>query len=124
MLVPSNDWPAIDPLHSQMATFRAIENGYSLLRSTSNGLSLAVDYEGRVVAATDFYTTDDQVIVAYLPAHGVPTLYAAAGDLVAWLALAALLALIAVALVRGIRLSVLAGDTTTPALPLTEPTAI
>ena len=73
MLVPSNDELGMDPVHSQMATFRAIENGYSLVRPTSNGLSLAVDYEGRVVGASDFFTTDQQVVVATLPTHGVYT---------------------------------------------------
>jgi apolipoprotein N-acyltransferase len=126
MLVPSNDWPAIDPLHSQMATFRAIENGYSLLRSTSNGLSLAVDYEGRVIAATDFYSTDNQVIVAYLPEHGVRTLYTVVGDLFAWLALAALLALAAVAIGRRSRPTALADVATTPStlMPSAQPAPI
>jgi apolipoprotein N-acyltransferase len=44
MLVPSNDWREIDPFHTQMATFRAIENGYSLVRQTSRGLAMTVDY--------------------------------------------------------------------------------
>jgi apolipoprotein N-acyltransferase len=125
MLVPSNDWPAIDPLHSQMAAFRAIENGYSLVRSTSNGLSLAVDYEGRVAAATDFYTTDDQVIVAYLPTHGVRTPYAVVGDLFAWICLAILLALLALVAIRRPRpATVFAADTAGSSLLPAQPTPI
>jgi apolipoprotein N-acyltransferase len=38
LLVPGNDWREIDPLHTQMATFRAIENGFSL-GSVSRGWS-------------------------------------------------------------------------------------
>jgi apolipoprotein N-acyltransferase len=53
MLVPSNDWPEIDPIHTQAITFRAIENGYSLVRQTSYGLAMTVDYEGNVLAAVD-----------------------------------------------------------------------
>ena len=43
LLVPSKDWFEIDPIHSQMAVFRAIENGMSLVRQTDAGLSIAVD---------------------------------------------------------------------------------
>lgn len=103
MLVPSNDELGMDPMHAQMATLRAIENGYSLVRPTSNGLSLAVDYEGRVVGAADFFTSDQQVIVATLPVHGVQTIYSAVGDLFAWLSIAGLLALIGVVIVQGKR---------------------
>jgi apolipoprotein N-acyltransferase len=103
MLVPSNDWLEIDPMHAQMATFRAIENGYPLVRPTSNGLSLAVDYEGRVVGASDFYSTDQQVVVATLPMHGVHTIYTTIGDLFAWLSIGGLLALIGVVTVQGKR---------------------
>lgn len=94
MLVPSNDWREIDPLHTQMITLRAIENGYSLVRPTSNGLAMTVDSEGRVLAASDYFATDAQVMVVYVPVHGVRTLYAAIGDLFAWLAIVGLLALI------------------------------
>ncbi|HEY7833074.1 MAG TPA: nitrilase-related carbon-nitrogen hydrolase [Ktedonobacterales bacterium] len=94
LLVPSDDWQAIDPAHSQDATFRAIENGFSLVRESSKGLSLAVDYEGHVLAASDYFTTDDQVMVAAIPMRGVHTIYAAIGDLFAWLCLLGLLAFI------------------------------
>ena len=39
---PSSDWRGIDPLHSQMAAFRAVEQGHSILRSTRFGLSAAI----------------------------------------------------------------------------------
>ena len=100
LLVPGNDWREIDPLHTQMATFRAIENGFSLVRQASNGLAMAVDYEGNVLAASDYFTTDPQVMVAYVPMQGVHTIYATIGDLFAWLSLAGLVVLIGVALAR------------------------
>jgi apolipoprotein N-acyltransferase len=100
MLVPSNDWQQIDPYHTQLITFRAIENGYSLVRPTSHGLSMTVDYEGNVLAASDYFTTDPQVMVAYVPMHGVHTIYAAIGDMFAWLSIAGLVVLIGVAFVR------------------------
>jgi apolipoprotein N-acyltransferase len=100
LLVPTGDWRAIDPYHSQMAAFEAIESGSSLVAQADLGLSVAVDYEGHVLAATDFYSTDPQVMVAYVPMQGVHTIYATIGDLFAWLSIAGLVLLIGVALAR------------------------
>lgn len=100
VLVPAHDWQALDPQHSYDATFRAIENGYSLVRVSAQGLSLTVDYEGHVLAASDYYTTDNQIMVAYVPTHGVRTIYAAIGDLFAWLCLLGLVALIGLAILQ------------------------
>jgi apolipoprotein N-acyltransferase len=100
MLVPSDDWQAIDPAHTHDATYRAIENGYSLVRQASKGLSMTVDYEGRVLSASDYFTTDKQVMVAYVPMHGVRTIYATIGDLFAWLCIIGLAALIGLAIIQ------------------------
>lgn len=100
MLAPSNDWREVDPIHSQAATLRAIENGYSLVRQASHGLSIAVDYEGRVLAASDYFSTDQQVMIADVPIHGVRTIYAEIGDLFAWLCGLALVALTALAVLQ------------------------
>ncbi len=64
------------------------------------GLSMAVDYEGNVLAASDYFTTDAQVMVAYVPMQGVHTIYATIGDLFAWLSVAGLVVLIGFALAR------------------------
>jgi hypothetical protein len=72
--VASNDWREIDPYNTQLQTFRAIEHGYSLVRQTSNGLAMAVDYEGNVLAASDYFTTDQQTMVASVPTRGVRTI--------------------------------------------------
>jgi apolipoprotein N-acyltransferase len=103
MLGPSDDWQAVDPAHTQKATFRAVENGFSLLRQASKGLSMAVDYQGRVLAASDYFTTDQQVMVAYLPVHGVRTIYARIGDLFAWLCILGLAVFAGMAILRNRR---------------------
>jgi apolipoprotein N-acyltransferase len=100
LLKPNGDWREIDPMHGQMATFLAIENGFSLVRQTSHGLAMAVDYEGNVLAASDYFTTDPQVMVAYVPTQIVCTIYATIGDLFAWLSIAGLVVLIGVAFAR------------------------
>ena len=117
MLVPSDDWQAIDPAHTHDVTFRAIENGSSLVRQTSKGLSIAVDYEGRVLSSSDYFTTDQQVMVAYVPMHGVRTIYATIGDLLAWLCIVGLLALTGLAVMQSRRHRSEAAATT----PLPEP---
>jgi apolipoprotein N-acyltransferase len=100
LLIPGGDWREIDPYHSQVAAFEAIEAGSSLVTQVDEGLSVAVDYEGHMLAATDFFTSDPQVMVAYVPMQGVHTIYATIGDLFAWLSIAGLVALIGVAIAR------------------------
>src|SRR6266700_1744131 len=100
MLIPSNDWRQIDPWHTQDITFRAIESGFSLVRQTSNGLAIAVDYEGRVLASSDYFATGDQVLIASVPIQGIQTLYALVGDLFAQFCVAGLIILLAVALIQ------------------------
>jgi len=99
MLVPSSDWLAIDPVHSQMAVFRAIENGMSVVRQPHTGLSIAVDPYGRVLSQTDFFGATDRTMVAQVPVRHVPTLYTAFGRWLEWLAPIGFLFLVAWALI-------------------------
>jgi apolipoprotein N-acyltransferase len=92
MLVPSNDWREIDPWHSHMARFRAIEQGFNMVRHTSNGFSMATDYQGRVLASMDHFVTDQRTMVAIVPTRGVPTVYSRIGDFFAWVCIAGLVA--------------------------------
>jgi apolipoprotein N-acyltransferase len=90
LLDPSNDWKAIDPWHTRMASFRAIEQGFNLVRHTSQGLSAAFDYQGRQLASMDHYVTTDRVLVAQVPTRGARTVYALLGDWFAWACLVGL----------------------------------
>jgi apolipoprotein N-acyltransferase len=90
LLDPSNDWKAIDPWHTRMASFRAIEQGFNLVRHTSQGLSAAFDYQGRQLAAMDHYATTNRVLVAQVPVRGTRTIYALLGDWFAWVCLVGL----------------------------------
>jgi apolipoprotein N-acyltransferase len=100
LLDPSNDWPAIDPWHTQMASFRAIEQGFNLVRPTSRGLSASFDYQGRVLAATDYFHTTDYAMVAQIPTRGRTTLFRMFGDWFAYACMAGLVLLVLVAMVR------------------------
>jgi apolipoprotein N-acyltransferase len=97
LLVPAADWRAIDPMHTRMAVFRAVENGVSLVRQTAAGLSLVADPAGTTIASMDHFTADQLRLTAEVPAHGVRTVYSVVGDLAAWLSLALLCLLIALA---------------------------
>jgi len=90
MLDPSNDWRAIDPWHTRMASFRAIEQGFNLIRQTSSGLSAAFDYQGRQLASMDHYRTTDYAMISQVPTRGVRTIYSRLGDWFAWLCLTGL----------------------------------
>lgn len=91
MLDPSWDWREIDPLHTRMAVVRAVENGFSLVRHTMKGLSLAVDPLGRTRAWLDHYKTRERRMVADVPARGMRTFYAWAGDWLPWACMLCLL---------------------------------
>jgi apolipoprotein N-acyltransferase len=100
VLAPANDWLAIENDHTHIAVFRAVENGFAMMRPDAKGISLAVDALGRELAQGEYYTTDRLDIVAMMPVQSLPTLYSRIGDLFAWLSLAGLVALIGVAIVR------------------------
>ena len=84
----------VGAVHTQKATLRAIENGYSLVCQDTEGLAQVVDFQGHVLAASDYFTTDQQTMVAYVPTQGDRTIYAMVGDVFAWLSIAALAVLI------------------------------
>jgi apolipoprotein N-acyltransferase len=79
-VVPSSDWRGIDPIHTQMAAVRAIENGFSLLRVTRWGLTAAYDPYGRARAWESSFDSPQQVVLARVPRHGVSTLYTTIGE--------------------------------------------
>jgi len=103
LLSPSLEFRAISPMHAQMATFRAIENGVSLVRQADNGLSIVTDPYGRPLAAMDHFTTEERVMVAQVPSKNVFTLYSVVGDLFGWWAVAGFVVVAAVGTIRGRR---------------------
>jgi apolipoprotein N-acyltransferase len=99
-LVPALDGKTLTPVHSHMAVFRGIENGYSVLKPTGEGLSIAADYCGRVIAEQNYFTSKERVMLADMPVKSVSTIYSVIGDLFAWLCIIGLIILIVVAVIR------------------------
>lgn len=78
---PSSDWRGIDPVHSRMAAYRAVEQGHSILRSTRFGLSAAITPYGEFTAQMSSFDRNDKVMMAHLPVKGVTTVYSVIGDI-------------------------------------------
>lgn len=62
---PSFDWESIDPTHSQLATFRAVENGFALLKPTHQGYTIACDAFGREILPTEESIHPDFTVSIY-----------------------------------------------------------
>lgn len=75
----------------------AIENGTSMVRATSSGISGAFDPWGRVLGVTDHFS-GARTLVSEVPLAGVRTVYSYTGDLFAWLCILGLMAAIATAI--------------------------
>lgn len=101
MFVSANDGRDISPLHTRMAILRGVENGFSVVRATSYGLSTAADYQGRVLASLDDYTTEERLLIADVPTRGVTTLYSQIGDLFAWLCVTGLAVIVGWNVIQG-----------------------
>lgn len=84
-LDPSFDWVGIDPFHTNMVSFRALENGFSIIRCTADGLSASYDYQGRCISSSDSFKSGDYAMTSEIPIKRDKTVYSAIGDLFAWI---------------------------------------
>jgi len=99
VIVPSSDWRGIDPVHTEMAAFRAVEQGHSVLRSTRFGLSAAITPYGEMVSQMSSFDNNDKIMYSQLPTKGVTTLYSIIQDSFVYLCIGFLLIFI-VSMVR------------------------
>lgn len=111
LLAPSRDWVEIDPLHGEMAVFRGVENGLTVVRQADGGLSLVSDRFGRVVDSYSHFASDDWSLRVQAPVDGVATIYSRTGDWVGWLAAISFVLLAGWALVAGRRRPVATAST-------------
>lgn len=100
LLAPSSDWAPVKYSHAQWATFRAIENGVTLVRPTRQGLQIAVDHQGRVLGSADSLATNRSTLVVDVPTTGVWTLYRTIGDAFGLASVVLLVGLLALPLAR------------------------
>lgn len=97
VLSPAFDFPGITPItYNQM--LRAVENGFSVVRSVNNGLSVAIDYYGRILSSMNYFTTSNEIMYADVPTTGTRTLYTQIGDIFVWLCIAGLVSFVVVSI--------------------------
>ena len=83
LFVPSWDWGGVKRAHTDLSAFRAVENGYAVVKPSYGGVSAAIDRQGRVIGRFDAADTGfDVVQFADVPVRGVPTVYAKIGNAV------------------------------------------
>jgi apolipoprotein N-acyltransferase len=97
VILPSSDWRGIDPLHTKMAAFRAVEQGHSVLRSTRFGLSAAITPYGEMISQMSSFDENDKIMYAQLPVKGVSSLYSIIQDSFVYLCIGFLLSFMAIA---------------------------
>jgi apolipoprotein N-acyltransferase len=113
-LVPSFEPTAENLLaHSQMTPFRAIENGVSIFRPTSRGISLAFDPYGRLLGSMDATRADAQVFVMQVPNNHIFTVYSVVGELFGWLTVFGFVVIVILAILQGRKTSKEAAATPT-----------
>ena len=73
--------------HLNLASYRAIETGLPVVRSTPTGVSAMIDPWGRVIGDQRLEPGESGIIDARLPRPAAVTLYGRFGDLFFWLAI-------------------------------------
>lgn len=101
LFAPSSDWQEVRFLHATSARFRAVENGCSLVRPTIQGLSIATDPYGRMLAYHDYYSNTPRLSIVGVPSRGVRTVYAMCGDLFSIICIVLFVGLIGLAYLKG-----------------------
>ena len=87
-------------MHTELSMLRGVENGFSMVRTTLEGLTMAADYQGRILSQLNFYQTlANRSIIYEMPVKGTRTFYARFGDWFAWLCITGFVVLIIYALI-------------------------
>lgn len=103
LLSPSKEWDGIFAIHAEMAVFRAIENGASVIRQTDEGMSIVADGYGRVLATGTGLADSGNYILAQVPTSSPTTIYPLIGDVVGLMSTIGLVVMAAYALLMGRR---------------------
>lgn len=84
IIVPASDWKEMTPITIKTAIVRGIENGCSVVRQTNMGISVAADYSGRLLAYSNYYTSERKCMVSEIPTKGRFTIYPYIGNAFPW----------------------------------------
>ncbi|MBI1341497.1 MAG: BamA/TamA family outer membrane protein [Terrimonas sp.] len=92
LFAPSNDWEAIADLRGKITRYRALENGFTLVRPASHGVTEMVSPTGQLIYANNYFKHPSRLMLADIPAKQFPTMYVQTGDWLPFLMLFILLA--------------------------------
>ena len=67
LFAPSNDWEAIAELRGKITRYRALENGFTLVRPTSHGVTEMVTPTGQLVYANNYFKHPSRLMLADIP---------------------------------------------------------
>lgn len=98
MLSPANQETKDLVVHSNY--MRTIEYGFSVVRAAFNGISVAVDYNGKILNQMDSDETEDGIMYADIPTRGIKTLYTTIGDVLGWMCVLGFGALIVMSIIE------------------------
>ncbi len=87
VVVPGMDWRGMLMQHTLMARIRAIEGGFSVLRSANEATSMGFNNYGQIQAAMSDFGNNDKILIASLPVGKIYTLYSSVGNLIAYIAI-------------------------------------
>ena len=96
--VPAGDFGKDAWLHARMSILRGVENGFAIVRSAHRGFLSVIDAQGRIVTQRRAASSGMSEVVATVPLGPGPTLYTRIGDTFAWIAAAATLVMIFLAM--------------------------
>lgn len=88
LFAPSNDWQAIAVFRGKITRFRALENGVTLVRPTSHGVTEMVDSKGKMIFSNNYFENPDTILLADVPVKSSSSFYAFIGD---WFALVSII---------------------------------
>lgn len=103
LLSPAKEWDGINPMHAEMAVFRAMENGAAVVRQADEGLSIVVDGYGRTLASGEGLADSGNYLLTEVPTSSPTTIYPVIGDVVGIISLVGLVILVVYALISGRR---------------------
>lgn len=83
VFAPSNDWKDAAEPHLSVAALRSVENGYSLVRITSSGISAVIDPRGKVLFEKNTYEERLCDFVVDVPLGNGRSFYSWFGDSIA-----------------------------------------
>jgi apolipoprotein N-acyltransferase len=104
LLVPSWDTEAFTPLFTYSSAFRAVENGFTMVRVTGDGRSAVIDPYYREWAGQDSSAHGTVNFYANVPVVSRTTFYGRFGHLLPYLAVAALIGLVVLAFLNRSRI--------------------